>query len=333
MIQREAMALNKQSDFHVQAKALVSGLWRLYLLNSDPGRLMEQMLALPQDVVMIGTGGHELYLNRDAFAAGMMADQAEGQDIDFEILDEWYEVQAVTPDVCVVYGTSWVREKAESPKEIHVEMNGRFTVVCRNTPHGVEICHVHHSMPYVDQNEDEYYPKTLSAMAEEALRKTHLLERRVEMDALTELYNRVSAERYISQAMEREPGLFLMIDLDDFKAVNDTVGHLAGDQAIQEFTRLLRAEMGSEAILGRMGGDEFAAWLRAETDREVEARFAAVAAGCRELSRKAGVSISCSAGIARSVPGGDGFAALYRRADEALYRAKAKEKRRAEWVR
>ena len=85
-----------------------------------------------------------------------------------------------------------MREKASSGKAVLVDMEGsRFTVVCRNSQNGIEICSIHHSMPYIDQGEDEYYPKSLATLANEAVQKSRALERRVEMDHMTELDNRV----------------------------------------------------------------------------------------------------------------------------------------------
>ena len=269
--------------------------------------------------MVFGTGHHELYESREAFVAGMMADQVEARDITFEILDEWYAVQTVTDDVCVVYGTIWVRERETAGKAAFVEMDSRFTVVCRDTPRGVEICNVHHSMPYLEQGDGEYYPKTLAGLAEEALRRTAALEHRVELDSMTELYNRAGAERHIARAMAEEDGVFFMLDLDDFKAVNDTLGHPQGDRVIRGFADLLRQVFGPGGIVGRMGGDEFAVWAGGLDRKAAEARFAALAEGCGVLSGRIGAAFCCSAGCAQAGPGGESFAGLYGRADRALY--------------
>ncbi|MGI5896819.1 MAG: diguanylate cyclase domain-containing protein [Oscillospiraceae bacterium] len=313
------------SDFEQGAIEQVRQLWHMYIVNPEPEQLEGALSNLPPELLMIGTGRHEMYKNRDEFLAGMTEDQIEARDIRFELQDEWYEAQKITEDVCVVFGSIWVREKASSGKAVLVDMEGsRFTVVCRNAQNGIEICSVHHSMPYIDQGEDEYYPKSLATLANEAVQKSKALERRVELDHMTELYNRTYMEWHVSQTLKSETGFFYIFDLDEFKAVNDSMGHLAGDKVIQEFARLLKRIFAPSAILGRMGGDEFAVWDSSISgEREATARFDHLSEECRKLSVRLKTSVSCSAGIAVNYRTGENFSALYQRADQALYRAKA----------
>ena len=317
--------MEKYSDFHIRAMKKVRRLWQLYIINSDPEELEKDNDSLPENLLMIGTGRHEFYKNQDEFLTAMTADQLEAREIIFELQDEWYDVQTISEDICVVYGSIWAREKATPGKAVLVDMEGsRFTAVCKDKHDDVEICSIHHSMPYVDQGEDEFYPKSLASLANEAVQKSKVLERRVEMDHMTELYNRSYMEWHVSKAIKKEAGYFIVMDLDGFKSVNDSMGHLAGDKVIQEFARLLRSVSHPSAILGRMGGDEFAVWDSSiQTKEKAQKWFTALAKGCGRLSADLGISVSCSAGIAVSYRTGEDFAALYQRADEALYHAKA----------
>lgn len=321
-----------RTDFETRAVAKVQALWHVYLLPGQPEELLREAESLPGNMVVIGTGRHEVYESRDAFLGSLEADRLEAQDIEFEVLDEWYAVQTVTPEVCVVYGTLWLREKAAPGKTVYVEMDSRFTAVCRDTPQGAEVCSVHHSLPYVDQGEDEYYPKTLSAVAEEALQKSRALEHRMELDGLTELLNRVAFEHHVAEALPKG-GALVMLDLDRFKEVNDTLGHPAGDKLIRGFAQALRQAFGPGALVGRMGGDEFAVFL-AGVDADptrVDACFTALLDACGGLAQQIGRTFSCSAGAATVQPGED-FPALYRRADHALYHAKSQGKSRLCWA-
>ena len=321
-------------DFYGRAIELVRRLWHLYIFNLEPEELDEAIQGLPHDFLMFGTGRHELYKNLNEFVAGITADQVEARGTQFELLDEWYEAQGITDGVCTVYGSIWVREKPAPGKAVLVDMEGsRFTVICRDTANGAQICSIHHSMPYQDQGEDEYYPKSLASLANEAVQRSEVLERQVELDYMTELYNRVHMELHISRVLKGEAGYYFSLDLDDFKSVNDTKGHLAGDKVIREFAELLRRVFGPGAILGRMGGDEFAAWDGGIGDQAAaDVRFSALIEGCQALSDEVGVPISCSAGIALSRRTGEDFTALYQRADKALYRAKAGGKGRLAWA-
>ena len=322
------------SDFEQEAIEQVRQLWHMYIVNPEPEQLQQVLSALPPNLLMIGTGRHEMYKNRGEFLAGMTEDQIEARDIRFELQDEWYETQKITEDVCVVFGSIWVREKASSGKAVLVDMEGsRFTVVCRNSQNGIEICSIHHSMPYIDQGEDEYYPKSLATLANEAVQKSRALERRVEMDHMTELYNRVYMEWHVAQTLKSETGFFYVFDLDGFKAVNDSMGHLAGDKVIQEFACLLKKVFAPSAILGRMGGDEFAVWDSSmNSKREAAVRFHLISEECRKLSGRLKTSVSCSAGIAVNYRTGEDFSELYQRADQALYRAKAHGKNGYCWA-
>lgn len=315
------------ASFHKRAVEEVKCLWHSYIINQMPGELEQALEALPDDLLMIGTGRHEFYKSLKEFLTGMTGDQLEARDIQFELQDEWYDVRSVTDDVCVVFGSIWAREKAVPGKAVLVDMEGsRFTVVCRDTPDGIEVCSIHHSMPYLDQGEDEYYPKTLASLANEAVKKSKALERRVELDHMTELYNRTYLEWHVSHAIRQQMGVFYIFDLDDFKSVNDSMGHPAGDRVIQAFAKLLKSVFAPSAILGRMGGDEFAVWDVFTGEQQAEERLGALADGCRRLSCSLGVLVSSSAGLAVSARTGEEFAALYQRADRALYRAKRKGK-------
>lgn len=316
------------TDFQTEAIKRVRQLWHMYLVNPEPEELAQIITMLPDHFLMIGTGRHELYRNREEFLAGMTADQIEARSIEFELQDEWYDVCAISDDICVVFGSIWVREKPVPGKAILVDMEGsRFTVVCRKGQNDIEICSIHHSMPYIDQGEDEFYPKTLSSLANEAIQKSKVLEHRLEMDHMTELYNRVYMEWHAAQAIKQEVGYFYILDLDNFKQINDTMGHLAGDKVILAFANLLRKMAHPSALLGRMGGDEFAVWDSSiHSKKEAERRFAEVTEGCRQLSTQLHVSISCSAGITSNNRAGEDFTTLYQRADQALYQAKSNGK-------
>ena len=91
------------------------------------------------------------------------------------------------------------------------------------------------------------------------------LKERASKDALSGLLNRTTAEMYISRRLEKmEPGehcALFIIDMDNFKQVNDTLGHQAGDQAIRQSARILSGLFRANDIVGRLGGDEFIVFI------------------------------------------------------------------------
>lgn len=322
-----------REGFERRAVETVKKLWRIYLLGAKGEADSETVLSyLADDLVVIGTGQHEFYQTKEAFGLGLMEDQAEAGSKEFEIIDEWYEAQPITEDVCMVYGTVWIRERESVGKAVFVEMDSRFSILCRDSDAGIQVCNVHQSMPYMDQAEGEYYPKSISLLAEEAIEKSRKLERRVELDSMTELLNRMHMEKRVTEGLDRQGGTFFMLDLDDFKLVNDTLGHLAGDGVIRSFAELMRRVFPTEAVLGRLGGDEFAAWVPGGDDRAAaEALADRVLEGCLGISAQYLIRFSCSIGLAHGARGSADFNALYRRADRALYRAKRGVKGVACW--
>ncbi len=173
---------------------------------------------------------------------------------------------------------------------------------------------------------------------DERKRLEQQLERLAFRDPLTGLANRAllsdRLEHALRLARREERWLaVLLLDLDDFKQVNDGLGHLAGDAVLVETGhRLLRAVREGDTV-ARLGGDEFVALLEQVSD---EHEAAAVAARLAEALRapfkvaEREVSISGSIGVALGGPGARGASELLRNADLAMYEAKARGKARVQ---
>ena len=153
------------------------------------------------------------------------------------------------------------------------------------------------------------------------------LRRRSERDPVTGLYNRRHFEGELQRASrlaERhgDPGAVILLDVDDFKAVNDSRGHLSGDQALRELGEAITATVRDIDVVARVGGDEFAVLLPSVD------RSGAIAAGKKVLAATRAAlrawSSSVSAGTACFGRDGDFEPRqVIGAADQALYRAKA----------
>lgn len=317
-----------------EAVELTRRLWRAYLIApSDEGGQFILDSLYRENFSLIGTGKHEVYLDLDAFLAGFERDQEEAQGITFEVLDEYCEARPLGEDACLVLGTLWVRERADEPKPLLVEMDTRFSLIFRLENGRLLLAHLHHSTPNVDQRREEYYPKTVTEQANAALAYSKSLERRAELDSMTELLNRIAFENHVSETLARDGGggVFFMIDLDDFKQVNDTLGHPEGDRIIMESADVLRVVFAGDALVGRMGGDEFGAFVEGPLsagEAELKARELIERWGARSSVRDVG--FGCSVGLVL-VERGQSFFELYRMADEALYTSKHDGKGRFSW--
>lgn len=156
------------------------------------------------------------------------------------------------------------------------------------------------------------------------------LQRQAHHDPLTGLKNRRRFEEDLHVELarsrrERTNGALLMLDLDNFKNVNDTLGHPAGDRVIEGIAEVLRSRMRETDILARLGGDEFAIVLPRCGAQEAEAVASAIANAIRQHdSRSDGVPpITASIGIAMFGAGtAAGSESVMSDADAAMYRAK-----------
>ncbi|MDI6101110.1 bifunctional diguanylate cyclase/phosphodiesterase [Actinoplanes sp. NEAU-A12] len=146
-------------------------------------------------------------------------------------------------------------------------------------------------------------------------------------DPLTGLANRALFRHRIDEALAAGPAAVLLADLDEFKTVNDSLGHDAGDGLLVAFARVLQDAAGPDAEVARLAGDEFAVLLPG--DRTGEAVVSAVAAATAVPISEQRLLVRFSAGLA-TVPPGTPASDLLRRADAALYAAK--ERGRANWV-
>jgi diguanylate cyclase (GGDEF)-like protein len=146
------------------------------------------------------------------------------------------------------------------------------------------------------------------------------LERLAHHDALTGALNRRAWSIELGHAIEHaertgEPFAVAVIDLDDFKQVNDTHGHAAGDHVLQRAVGAWRTQLRDSDRLARLGGDEFAVLFAGSAAAHVDAIVA-------RLKHGAPHDAGCSIGVA-SWARGDDAGAVMRRADEALYADKA----------
>ncbi len=157
-------------------------------------------------------------------------------------------------------------------------------------------------------------------------------------DTLTNLYNRRRLEESLEQALLESRrygthGALMLLDLDQFKDVNDSLGHPAGDEMLRWMAAILRDRMRKSDVIGRLGGDEFAVLLP-HTD---PADALKVAHEVLESVRNSGLviqgtplSITASAGIALFPAHGSILEELLSRADIALYEAKGNGRNRVE---
>ena len=159
------------------------------------------------------------------------------------------------------------------------------------------------------------------------------LEKEIQMDMFTGLLNKASIERYgkrkLSELREGEKLAALIVDMDDFKDINDRYGHPAGDHVLKEAADILRHHAPVGARIGRIGGDEFMVLLIGCNISCMETYAEEVISKILRIHWNGiEVSPSCSMGLAVASTPNVSYDELYRKADEALYHAKQLGKNR-----
>ena len=161
---------------------------------------------------------------------------------------------------------------------------------------------------------------------EEKQRQKRLNEQ-LQRDSLTGLYNKAATQSYIQKALREEPELdhaFFILDIDNFKQVNDTLGHAVGDAVIADFAKVLKSQFRPGDVVGRIGGDEFAVFIPLASPQQVQDKAEKLLAALRYTYTDGIVQhqITPSIGIALAPEAGSDFETLYKNADFALYRTK-----------
>lgn len=146
-----------------------------------------------------------------------------------------------------------------------------------------------------------------------------------EFDQLTDVYNKKSTETKIIQCL-REPAelrAFLILDLDDFKEINDSYGHKAGDDTLILFAKHLKAVFHEHCVVGRFGGDEFIVLMeQISSDKEVDKALTNLYQKMQEDKR---YDIKFSAGITL-IKGSSDYETVFEQADKTLYQVKNSQK-------
>lgn len=231
-------------------------LWHIYLMGDekDVARVFD---VLDPDCVIIGTGAHEFYVGRDDFLPALRGEITERENISFHVQNFWCNQQEIGGDAVLVYGGIhiwWSGENGEPA--ININMDSRFSMIFQKKGEVWRLIHIHQSIPFRDQMDGEYYPKTLLEQVQEVQNIADEMTELAQRDRLTGVYNYMAFER-IWKSWKRENSWIFLLDIDNFKTINDTWGHIAGNRVLQKISQILQDSVRKQDMVFRMGGDEF----------------------------------------------------------------------------
>lgn len=161
----------------------------------------------------------------------------------------------------------------------------------------------------------------------ETAREREALVALAESDIMTGILNRGSGEHKVIESLSRDvPGMMCIMDIDDFKNINDTYGHSAGDSVIKSIAEIIRGEFRENDIVFRLGGDEFAVYAVGVEDESsgkavIDRVFDRI--HIMDVPELGNYKVNVSAGaIIRNKGGETSFEDIYRKADSCVYISK-----------
>jgi len=159
------------------------------------------------------------------------------------------------------------------------------------------------------------------------------LQNKAETDLLTELLNKISTENKIKEYLDGDghdkTSMMCVLDIDNFKKINDTMGHAFGDEVLATLGKRIKTEFRVTDIIGRTGGDEFIIFLKdLKDDAVIEREASRVAGFFKDFTVGTYTKYSPTASIGAAIFPRDGsdYESMYKAADTALYKAKRRGK-------
>ena len=296
----------------------------LLFFSTNEESIREALQMMDPHVVIIGTGAHEFYQGLEDFSLALEEEMQERQRSGFRCQDLWCQFQEVGTNAILVYGQ--VLLQLISPEnQAPVDMDTRFSVLFQRKEGEWKIVHLHHSTPNREQLPGEYYPKTLSEQMVQVQARADRMAQLAQRDSLTGLINFNTLGELWNQWELKDSWLFIG-DLDGFKSVNDTYGHIEGNRLLQRVASLLSATVRGKDLVCRMGGDEFILVCRGLANQDSAERvMQRVMNRLNEEQQDLPYWPTISFGATEVLPGEDLENTIVR-ADQALYQVKRSTK-------
>ncbi len=166
---------------------------------------------------------------------------------------------------------------------------------------------------------------------------TNQMEQRIRMDALTMVLSKITVETEIREFFETSPEgshAVLMIDIDNFKSVNDNFGHMYGDEVLKSAAKSIKQRFRDTDIVGRIGGDEFVVCMKNVKLEAAKKAGADICAAVQKVlhAKEKDIEVTCSVGVSMYPESGKDYDSLFHKAEYAMYTAKHEGKNRVSYI-
>lgn len=279
--------------------------------SNIPGNKVSLEVNLTLDQVEKVEGIQEISYTEDkCYTFAQLLHEVLAQNIDFIQKEE--ALQYFTTE-------NFLAAYARGERDLHSEWQVRYPI---GADHWLDTEITLIEDPY---NQDIKLFLRMRDITEEKIKQMEIRERS-EKDGMTGVYNRKTAEDLICQNLKKDTrGIFLLVDMDRLKQINDVLGHKEGDKAIKGMANILQSQFRSSDIVGRIGGDEFVVYLpgaakNKETMSEVFGKLLKKL-NTFTVGEQNDVAISCSIGCTIEEEDST-YESLYQQADLALYQVK-----------
>lgn len=343
MLRQAAKSDMVELEYRIQKKngEVVWILDKGRVVQEQGGRVLYSMLL---DVSSQKKEREELRLSLERFRVIM--DQTADIIFEWDIKEDkllvshnWYKCFGYTPI------THNVRAGLSESENIHPEDMAYLTELIEDARNGVPYsetefrirsaagefidCRIRSTTQYDSEQNAVKAIGIISDIRKEKTQRQELIEQ-ARRDSLTGLLHKNAAKKVIDDYLEctgSSQGVLLLIDLDDFKQVNDHYGHLCGDALLADTAGALRRVFRGSDVLSRVGGDEFLAFLPGISEEKVTERVRELRQALSEIRvEERAYLILCSVGAAIYPRHAADFNSLYRCADLALYQVKNTKK-------
>lgn len=318
-------------DHHCPRKAV--GILHDISEQKELEQLADKESTLRETIIKDAIDFYVIDLTRNQFLEGhenWKKDMVVPSD-DFDVINHWIEREYIHPDDVLAFEEVVNRERLLN--RFHTgRLKDRITYRRRIEKGSSEYIWVNTTLHLLRSKvtHDILAICNIQNITEEKEKEVRLIDQ-AQKDLLSGMLNKITTQKMIMQYLEEHPEeacAFFLIDIDNFKNVNDTLGHAKGDEVIHEISQRITSLFRSDDILGRIGGDEFVVFMK-HTYKDIAERKAISLCEALRMdisNEKDHVFVSATIGVALSPTDGLDFITLYQHGDEALYRVKKEGK-------